>query len=143
MILYPSGKIVYQYLSMVGTLNSATVGIQDATRLDGLNVVYNAAYLHDNMAIEFKSQPQWISTAPNSGTIPAGTCAPITATFDATNPDLTHGIHDATIHFTSNDPGASVRRRSGHAHREPVAHRRGGRAADARVHGQSRAPPRR
>lgn len=37
-ILYPNGRIVYQYLSMTGLLNSATIGMQNATRDDGLVV---------------------------------------------------------------------------------------------------------
>ncbi|MGI6692849.1 MAG: hypothetical protein ACOX46_03505 [Limnochordia bacterium] len=32
--------IIYQYLDMVGDLTSATVGIEDATGTDGLQVVY-------------------------------------------------------------------------------------------------------
>ncbi len=102
-ILYPSGKIVYQYLSLVGTLNSATVGIQNSTRTDGLTVVFNNAYLHDNMAIEFKLPPD-VRTAPDGGTVPAGTCATVTATFDASNPDTAHGTHTSMLRFTSNDP---------------------------------------
>ena len=59
-ILYPSGKIVYQYLTLQADApwNSFTVGIQNATRDDGLTVVFNDdTYLHDNMAIRFR--PPW------------------------------------------------------------------------------------
>ncbi len=41
-ILYPNGTIVFQYLEMIGDLTSATVGIENTTGTDGLQVVYNA-----------------------------------------------------------------------------------------------------
>ena len=91
---------------MVGTLNSATVGIQNATRLDGLNVAFNAAYLHNNMAIEFKSMSEWVLTAPNGGTIPAGTCATVTASFDATEP----GSHSRNRTARCSTSPATIRR---------------------------------
>ena len=51
-VLYPNGTIMYYYHSMTATiLNSATIGIQNATRDDGLTVVYNDDYIHDEMAI--------------------------------------------------------------------------------------------
>ena len=52
-LLYPDGTIIYQYLDMVGDLTSATVGIEDATGTDGLQVVYNAAYIENELAVAF------------------------------------------------------------------------------------------
>ena len=75
-ILYPSGKIVYQYLDMSGTLNSATIGIQNAARDDGLQLVYNAAYVHDNMAIQRLAAPEWLTVSQMAGTVPAGGSPP-------------------------------------------------------------------
>ncbi|MBD3867002.1 MAG: S8 family serine peptidase [Acidobacteria bacterium] len=106
-ILYPSGKIVYQYQTMgSGTLNSATIGIQNATKDDALMVAYNTAYIHDNMAIELKSSPEWMILDPVSGVIPAGGSQVITVNLDAT--DLAEGIHEATIDFISNDPATPL-----------------------------------
>jgi subtilisin family serine protease len=101
-ILYPNGRIVYQYLSMSGTLNSATIGIQNAGRSDGLTVVYNDAYVHPGLAIEIKPIPRWVQVAPTSGTIPAGGSQDVTVTLDST--DLEHGLHDSQILLSSNDP---------------------------------------
>ena len=68
-ILYPSGKIVFQYQT-VGTnvVTSQTIGIQNADRTIGLNTVYNAAYVHDGLAIEYNRMPDWLSVSPGSGT---------------------------------------------------------------------------
>src|SRR2546422_11628390 len=55
-VLSPYGTITYQYLAMTASdLFSATVGIQDGSRDDGLQVVFNAAYLHNSLAVRFGS----------------------------------------------------------------------------------------
>jgi len=103
LILYPDGRIVYQYLSVSGTLNSATIGIQDASRTDGLTVVYNSAYVHNGLAVQIASIPVWATAAPDSGVLAAGACQDVTVTLDST--DLDHGVHEATLHFAAhNDP---------------------------------------
>jgi len=102
-ILYPSGKIVYQFETMdAATLNSNTVGIQNGLKDDGLTAVYNDTYVHDNLAVEFQSVPEWLLLDPTSGIIPAGECADVTVTMDTS--ELAEGIHEATIDVTSNDP---------------------------------------
>lgn len=52
-ILYPNGTVVYQYNTVGTTVNSATIGIQNATQDDGITVAYNADYVHDGLAIRF------------------------------------------------------------------------------------------
>ena len=104
-ILYPSGRIVYQFETMAtSTLNSATIGIQNATKDDGLTVVYNSDYVHDQMAIEFKALPEWLRLLTDSGVVPAGACQDVDVQFDATDPDLAHGVHQSFLSFNSNDP---------------------------------------
>jgi subtilisin family serine protease len=100
-ILYPNGHFVYQYRTFGSTVNSATVGIQNATKDDGLTVVYNANYVHPELAIEFSSGPQWLSVSPVSGVIPAGECEDITVTCDAS--DLADGVYEGVVSITSND----------------------------------------
>ncbi|MBD3168434.1 MAG: T9SS type A sorting domain-containing protein [candidate division Zixibacteria bacterium] len=80
-IMLNGGGIVCQYETLNGDVNSATVGIQNDNLTDGLQVVYNAAYLHDNMAIKFSAG--WVEVDPLSGVIPAGGELPLTVTFDA------------------------------------------------------------
>ncbi len=102
-ILYPSGKIVYQYLDMQGTrLNEATIGIQNAAKNDGLTVVYNAAYVHDNMAVEFSPPANWLRVSPTSGTVGAGLATDLDVTIDSTG--LLGGNYAATIDLVTNDP---------------------------------------
>ena len=50
-ILTPNGKILFQYQNLQGTLNSATVGIENATGTAGLQIAYNKNYLTNNLAV--------------------------------------------------------------------------------------------
>jgi len=102
-IVTPSGQIYFQYLTLAGAVNSVTVGIQDATGTTGLGVVYNAAYLHDNLAIRFSAMPQWMNCDPVAGTIPAGGSADVTVTFDSAGMDI--GEHTGMVRILSNDLG--------------------------------------
>ncbi|MFC1816903.1 Ser-Thr-rich GPI-anchored membrane family protein, partial [Thermodesulfobacteriota bacterium] len=53
-ILYPNGNILFQYKDMAGYLTSATVGIENKGASDGLQIVYNAPYIENNLAILLK-----------------------------------------------------------------------------------------
>lgn len=70
MILTTSGDIIYQYQDMQQTLTSATIGIENAGGTIALQTVYNAAYMHNNLAIRFTRDPvQWMSTDLTSGVV--------------------------------------------------------------------------
>src|SRR6185436_19751915 len=84
-LLYPSGTIEFQYLDMQGTrLNEATVGIQNATKDVGLQVVNNAAYVHDGLRVRMSRLPGWLSVSPATGVTAAGATDTVLVTFDAT-----------------------------------------------------------
>ncbi len=100
--LYPSGLIEYHYLTMNAGLTSATVGIQNADGTDGLQIAYNAAYIHDNLAVRIGAMPPWLSASPNSGSVPAGESADVTVGFDASG--LCGDQFLANLHVLSNDP---------------------------------------
>ena len=101
-ILTPAGGITLQYLTLPGLLNSQTVGIQDATGTVGLNIAYNSAYLHDNLAVKIRGALNWLSCDPVSGTVPAGGSVDVTVNFDATG--VAAGPHDGLLQVMSNDP---------------------------------------
>jgi hypothetical protein len=102
-ILYPNGKIIYQYKTMTGArLNEATIGIENATGTDGLQVVYNANYVHDNMAIRYSAAPDWIVYSPESGSVPVGEEDTVDVTFDATG--ILSGDFYGRFVVTGNDP---------------------------------------
>jgi serine protease AprX len=77
-LLQASGGILVQYLNMQQTLNSSTVGIENGGGTVGLQVVYNAAYVHNNLAILFSTDLlTWASTNPTRGVIAPGDSAAV------------------------------------------------------------------
>jgi len=106
-ILYPTGRIVYQYLDMQSDiLNSATIGIQNAARNDGLTVVFNNNYVHNNLAIELRTTPEWLTATPTSGTVPAGGTFDVQVTMNSN--ELFGGDYHGELRLTTNDPDEGV-----------------------------------
>lgn len=102
-ILYDDGRIVFQYEEMLGTLVSSTIGIESANGLDGLEIAFDEAYVHNNMAIVISSPCGWISVAPDNGTVAPGASADnITVEFNTAGMEF--GTYYANIWITSNDP---------------------------------------
>lgn len=65
-ILYPNGKILIQYLNFTAgwPLTSCSVGLGNADGSDGLEVVYNAPYLHNTLALQFNTSTVTPPDAP-------------------------------------------------------------------------------
>jgi subtilisin family serine protease len=101
-ILYPSGRIVFQYLSMIGDLDSATIGIQDGLRSIGLLVNYNRRYVQDRFALELAPVPTWATIRPAVGLVPPGTFTDIAFEFSAA--ELPARDFQAVAVVGSNDP---------------------------------------
>jgi len=101
-IVQSNGKITYQYQTINSPDNSATIGIQNSDGSDGLQVVYNAAYVHNNLAINFAAETIWLSASPTSGTVPPHDEYIATVRFDAA--DLNIGVYTGNINLNSNDP---------------------------------------
>jgi len=100
--LYENGGIYFYYNSMSGTLNSATIGIEDGNGTDGLQVAYNTGYVQNGLAVRLSSGPLWLSVDLESGIIPAGSSQDITFTFDSNG--LAEGTFNAEAIVNSNDP---------------------------------------
>jgi len=75
-ILNRDGSIYYNYASMNDGghgNNSATIGIENGTGTDGLQVVYNANYVHDELTIRFSAEPPYdYDVAPTVFVAPTG-----------------------------------------------------------------------
>jgi len=56
--------------TMYNPINSSTVGIQDASQTIGLQIAYNAYYVHDELAVRISAG--WLSADPSSGVVDAG-----------------------------------------------------------------------
>ncbi|MDA3885806.1 MAG: C25 family cysteine peptidase [Candidatus Delongbacteria bacterium] len=107
-IIYSTGRIVLQYQETgASTINTCTVGIENADGTDGSLVTYNSAYLHNDMAIQFQTASEWLTLNSTSGSINGVGNDQITATCDATGLEL--GTYTADIYIASNDPDESTK----------------------------------
>lgn len=101
--LYPGGNILVQYLDMQQTLNSATLGIEDAGGIVGLQVAYNAAYLHNNLAVLYTmDMVPWMACAVDHGMIAPGDSMEVDLAIHPAG--LPMGQHVAAIRVTGNCP---------------------------------------
>jgi hypothetical protein len=101
-ILHGDGTIVYQYLFIGAPSVSATVGIQNATRDDGLTVVFNNTYVRSGLAVRIQAAPTWLTVSPSAGRLAPGQSMPLTVQFDASH--LAGGEYDAVVRLSTNDP---------------------------------------
>jgi M6 family metalloprotease-like protein len=84
-ILYPDGRILFQYQSVGngGTLTSATTGIENGGGTDGLEIAYDESYVANNLAVLITSWATWISITPLSGTTSGGGTTPVSIDLSA------------------------------------------------------------
>jgi subtilisin family serine protease len=101
-ILFSSGKILYQYQTMTGTLNSATVGIENQTGTVGLTVAHNATYIANNLALQFQAEPDWITATSLSGMLYNGNSSAVKLNLSTVEIPL--GNYSMDLVIRSNDP---------------------------------------
>ncbi len=106
-VLHADGQIDYYYESMEGVLNSATIGIQDASQTQGLQVAYNQAYVYDGLAVEILPPWGWMTLSRSSGTIPAGESQTIDLTLRTSAAVLDYGNFTGSLEITHNVPDPS------------------------------------
>lgn len=101
-ILSESGNITFQYLSMNGDINHATVGVQANNATDALQVAYNTDYTKSLKAVNISAGlPEWMDLAPNTAVIEPGQTIEVTATADASS--LVNGTYETSLVFINND----------------------------------------
>jgi hypothetical protein len=105
-ILHTNGRIILQYGTMdpgvdSDSLHGATIGIENSVGDDGLEVVCNADYVHDNLAILFNAA-SWLSVEPASGIISPFSDSVVNVNFDAT--DLDPDEYNGQLTIYSDDP---------------------------------------
>jgi len=107
-MLYNDGRIYIQYLNMNTLLNSASVGVENSSGTDGLQMVFNNNYVHNNLAIKIeKGGIPWLTENPVAGTvIPAGS-QNVDVKFK--NTGLSAGTYTGKIKIASNDPVTPLR----------------------------------
>jgi hypothetical protein len=102
-IIYSDGRIYYQYLNMGTPINSSTIGTENAGGATGLQVVFNGAYLHNNLAIKIEKGLGWVDENPSSGTVNPLSNQNVDVIFNSTGltPNTTY---TGNLNIGSNDP---------------------------------------
>jgi len=107
-ILYPNGQIILQYGTLdpgSDNLYSNTIGIENSSGTDGLQIAFDNAYVHADMAIRIFSAPSWLSSSLHSGLLESGEDTIAVVTFDAS--ELEERDYTGALLITCNDPGQS------------------------------------
>jgi hypothetical protein len=99
-ILTADGAVTYQYQTLTGNFNDCTIGIQNGSGTDGLQVAYNQTYLHNNMAVKFYHP--FLRAVPPSGAVPVNSSTQISVV--AYSYGLSQGTYNAQLGIDSNDP---------------------------------------
>jgi hypothetical protein len=102
--IYRSGKIIIQYLNSHDgfDLLSNTIGIENTSGNDGLQVAFNTDYIHDSLAVEFSIGPSWLSINPLTDTVSSGDSVMLAVNFDAAGLEV--GDYYSDIIINNNDP---------------------------------------
>jgi hypothetical protein len=102
-MLYQNGNILTQYLNMRQQVQSATIGIENTGGTIGLQVVFNAPYMHNNLAILFSTDIiTWMSTDRTSGTVAPGDSQSVQLRVHPAG--LSNGLYTGYQRVTGNTP---------------------------------------
>lgn len=102
-VLSDDGSIGIYYLKMyAGLLNSATAGIENKDGTDGIQVMYNEAYIHDSLAVLFRKSGPWLANPVTAGSVTPGDCRNHTMLLRSAGLPL--GEYSQNLWITHNDP---------------------------------------
>lgn len=101
-VLHQGGRAIIYYNSMTGTLNSATIGIENQAGSIGLQTAYNSNYVKNNHALKYAAEPDWLSSNLQQGMLYNNQSMKMILSFNTF--DLTPGLYSMDVVITSNDP---------------------------------------
>ena len=102
MVLHSGGKVEFYYHNMTGTLNSATVGIENHDGTIGTQVAFNQNYVKNNLAVVIQKGVDWLSMSPKTGSVAPGDSMKVYADVNSTG--LIGGLYKAKALIEHNIP---------------------------------------
>ncbi|HYC83937.1 MAG TPA: choice-of-anchor D domain-containing protein, partial [Chryseosolibacter sp.] len=105
-ILYPNGKIKFQYLSTDGNSHSQ-IGIEDADGLRGIMISNYSSYVTASLAVEFTNSGGFVTNiTPGQVVLAPGTSQTFEVSLDATALDT--GSYTQIVNILTNDPARQI-----------------------------------
>ncbi len=102
-VIHQNGKILVYYNTFNGgTVTNGTVGIENQDGTDGLQVAYFSTYLHEELAIKYSAEPDWLTSNTASGILYNDNSVDVELLFEAQ--DFPLGEYSMDVVITSNDP---------------------------------------
>jgi len=105
-ILYRSGNVDINYREMDGYLTSATVGMQNATGTDGLQVIHNDPYVENQLSLQFRrgSVADWLTITSQNGELEGELSDGESAEFilEVNSTGLSEGSYEASVLIETN-----------------------------------------
>ncbi|MFH1198019.1 MAG: S8 family serine peptidase [bacterium] len=105
-VLNQNGRILCYYKQVDNSNNHASVGIENYSGADGLQVSSNSNYLKPNLAILYSAEPEWLNANNADGRILNGNTAKVELEF--TSSHMPQGNYSMDAVITSNDPSKTV-----------------------------------
>jgi hypothetical protein len=100
-VLFPDGIIDFNYRSMTGDTDSATIGIQNETGDSGINISINQTFVEDMKTVKIKGRPSWLSVSPLALDLEPGAADQINLNFDTAS--IPTGGYDYILNLKTND----------------------------------------
>jgi len=105
-IVNADGSIIYQYHT-VSDGSGCSIGIENASGTDGLQIAFNSSYLHNGLAVRIATADPltWVTADPLGGDVSEAGNQVVTVHFDSAG--LSNGTFEAVMTVMSNDPVSS------------------------------------
>lgn len=105
-ILYATGKIELRYLRVEGVSDSCTIGVQDSTQANGLQVAFDESYLQENLAVVLSPTNRFLDVSPRIGSVPPNGEIQLQAQLSAALVNV--GTHTTMATVYNDGPNASL-----------------------------------
>jgi hypothetical protein len=100
-VLYPDGIIDFNYRSMTGDTDSATIGIQNESGNSGVNITINQTFVEDMKTVKIKGRPNWLTVSPLNLILEPGATDQINLSFNTTS--IPAGGYNYILNLKTND----------------------------------------
>ena len=93
---------------MDGYTTSATIGIQNSNGSDGIQIIYNDDYVHENLRLTFKPNNQWLAPINDSNTLSFGEQAIYDIQIDSNEINSQNEVSFILIESNSSQPNLVI-----------------------------------